>query len=135
MVGLRDAEAFRAKSIELQTVILESLSKAIEAREAQAQQLDTIRALEAGVARLQAWDAEKERYELKAIGQGAVAFVLKPDARGSETPYWLCPNCYAKGHKAYLLSKNRVERGHLLVGCNSCGTTVAVNKDVRSWAD
>jgi hypothetical protein len=32
MVGLRDAEAFRAKSIELQTVILESLDKAIEAR-------------------------------------------------------------------------------------------------------
>jgi hypothetical protein len=32
MVGLRDAEAFRAKSIELQTVVLEALDKAIEAR-------------------------------------------------------------------------------------------------------
>ena len=74
MVGLRDAEAFRTKSIELQSVILESLNKAIEARESYATQLDRVRALEAELARLKAWDAEKEQYELKAIGQGAVAY-------------------------------------------------------------
>jgi hypothetical protein len=32
MIGLRDAETFRAKSIELQGLILESLDKAIEAQ-------------------------------------------------------------------------------------------------------
>jgi hypothetical protein len=49
MIGLRDAEAFRAKSIELQGLILESLDKAIESREAYSAQLDRIRALEAEV--------------------------------------------------------------------------------------
>jgi hypothetical protein len=52
MIGLRDAEAFRTKSIELQGLILESLDKAIESHEAYSTQLDRIRALEAEVASL-----------------------------------------------------------------------------------
>jgi hypothetical protein len=78
MVGLHNAEAFRAKSIELQTVILESLDKAIEAREAYSTQLDRIRALEAEIAQLKNWDVEKQNYELKPIGNGSVAYMLKP---------------------------------------------------------
>src|SRR5258708_463343 len=65
MVGLRDAEAFRSKSIELQEIILRALDSGIEAREAYSKQLDAIRALEAEVARLKAWGTEKEKYELK----------------------------------------------------------------------
>jgi hypothetical protein len=76
MVGLRDAEAFRAKAIELQGVVLDAFEKAIEAREAYSAQADRIRALEAEVASLKAWDAEKQQYELKPIGQGTVARVL-----------------------------------------------------------
>ena len=80
MVGLRDAEAFRAKSIELQETIMRALDSGIEAREAYTQQLDLVRTLETEVARLKAWDAEKQRYELKSLGTGAVAYALKPDA-------------------------------------------------------
>jgi hypothetical protein len=71
MMGLRDAEAFRAKSIELQGVVLEAMEKAIQANQAQAAQVEHIRALEAEVARLKEWGAEKERYELKSIGERA----------------------------------------------------------------
>jgi hypothetical protein len=63
MVGLRDAEAFRTKSIELQGLILDSLSKSIEAREAYSAQLDRVRTLETEVANLKAWDAEKQKYD------------------------------------------------------------------------
>lgn len=52
MVGLRDAESFRAKSIEMQQTILDALDNGIAAREAYATQLDRIRALEAEVASL-----------------------------------------------------------------------------------
>ena len=102
MIGLRDAEAFRSKSIELQQVIIDALTQGIEAREAYAAQLDRVRALETEVASLKAWDAEKQDYELKRVGDGAVAYMLKPDKRGSEPPHWLCPNCYAKGQKSFL---------------------------------
>ena len=54
MVGLRDAEAFRAKSIELQETFLRALDSGIEACEAYAKQLDSVRALEAEVTRLKA---------------------------------------------------------------------------------
>jgi hypothetical protein len=135
MVGLRDAEAFRTKSIELQSVVLEALEKAIEARESYAAQSDRIRALEAEVAQLKAWDAEKQRYDLKSIGQGAVAYILKLEARAGQTPHWLCPNCFAKGQKAFLQSTNSIARGRLLVACNGCGTTVPAIKDVNGWAD
>jgi hypothetical protein len=135
MVGLRDAEAFRAKSIELQAVVLDAFEKAIEAREAHSVQADRIRALEAEVANLKAWDAQKQQYELKPIGQGAVARILKPDARGTEAPHWLCPNCFEQGKKSLLQNTNRVERGHLLVGCVTCKLTLPIDRNVSGWAD
>lgn len=55
MVSLRDEEAFRAKSIELQGVVLDAFEKAIEAREAHTLQAERIRALETEVADLKAW--------------------------------------------------------------------------------
>jgi hypothetical protein len=102
MVGLRDAETFRAKSIEMQQTILDALGNGIAAREAYATQLDRIRALEAEVAALKAWDAEKQNYELKKAGDAAVAYMLKPEVRGTQPPHWLCPNCFAGGEKSFL---------------------------------
>jgi hypothetical protein len=120
MVGLRDAEAFRSKSIELQGVILEAMSQAIEAREAYAAQLDRIRALEAEVAGLKAWGAEKENYELKLLWLGGMAYMLKPDARGAEPPHWLCPQCYTNGKKAFFQPQSSV--GNRQYVCSGCGS-------------
>jgi hypothetical protein len=98
----RWAETFRAKSIEMQQTILDALDNGIAAREAYATQLDRIRALEAEVAALKAWDAEKQNYELKKAGDAAVAYMLKPEVRGTQPPHWLCPNCFAGGEKSFL---------------------------------
>jgi hypothetical protein len=121
MIGLRDAEAFRAKSIELQGLILESLVKAIESREAYSAQLDRIRTLEAEMTSLKDWNAEKQNYELKPTGEGAVAYMLKPDKRGTEPPHWLCPTCFAKGQKSFLNpTGSHVGRGWIYK-CITCG--------------
>jgi hypothetical protein len=133
MINLRDEEAFRNKSIELRGVVLDTLEKAIEAREEQSKQLDRIRELEAEVARLKAWEGEKQRYELKPIGRGAVARVLKPDERGTETPHWLCPNCFEQSRKAYLQSTNKLERGNLMLSCVTCRLTAPASTDVSKW--
>lgn len=134
MVGLRDAEAFRTKSIELQQVILEALDGAISAREAYSKQLDRISALEAEVADLKAWDAEKQRYELKPVGYGVMAYMLKPDARGSEPPHWLCPNCFAKRQKSFLQSSGAKVGRDTVYKCVGCAGTVAVTYSPR-WAE
>jgi hypothetical protein len=129
MIGLRDAELMRSKSIDLQSAILEALDKAIEAREAQTAQFDRIRALEAEVVSLKAWDGEKERYELKPIGNGAVAYMLKRQARGSEPPHWLCPTCFNNGKKSMLQP---------LLGnsqCATCNSKVSAGRDNPRWLD
>ena len=133
MVGLRDAEAFRAKSIELQSVVLEALDKAIEARESYAAQADRIRALEAEVAQLKAWDAEKQHYELKSLGTGAMAYVLKPEARGTETPHWLCPNCFQQGKKSFFQSDGTTVMRRLILACANCKTTIAATHNLSEW--
>lgn len=134
MIGLRDAEAFRAKSIELQSLILEGLEKAIEAREAYSAQIDRVRALETEVANLKAWDAEKSRYELKPIGFGVVAYMLKPEARGSETPHWLCPNCYAQGKKAFFQATGAQIMRDSVYRCQGCQGNVAIGGE-PDWVD
>src|SRR4051794_8174501 len=83
---------------------LKAMNEAIEAREAHSVQAERIRTLEAEVASLKAWDAAKEPYELKPLGSGAIAYMLKPEARGTEPPHWLCPNCYTQGKKSFFQS-------------------------------
>ena len=134
MVGLRDAEAFRTKSIELQGVVLDAFEKAIEAREAYAVQAERIRALETEVADLKAWDTEKQRYELKSIGGGgSVAYILKPDARGTETPHWLCPNCFTNGKKSFFQASGGMSGRAWVFECGSCRSKVGATADPSRW--
>jgi hypothetical protein len=120
MIGLRDDELFRAKSIELQSAIADALEKSIAARESYAAQLDRVHALEAKVTSLEAWDAEKQNYELKKVGDGAVAYMLKPEARGSEPAHWLCPNCFAQGKKSFLNPTGKSAGRGYIYKCSSC---------------
>jgi len=87
MIGLRDTELLQAKTIELNGLILEALSKAIDAKQAEAAQVDEIRTLKEEIAHLKAWGDEKTRYEMKQIDSGFVAYMLKKEERGSEPPH------------------------------------------------
>lgn len=135
MIGLRDAEVFRSKSVELYGLVAEALGQSIEAHKAQAAQLDAICALEAEVARLKAWDTEKQRYELKNLGAGTVAYVLKPDARGTEPPHWLCPSCYHDGKKSFFQSDGTMELRRLVLRCTGCNARIGVTKNLAVWPD
>ena len=132
MIGLRDAEAFRAKSIDMQQMIMDALDKGVAAREAQSAQLDRISALETEIASLKAWNAEKQKYELKAVGQGCVAYMLKPEARGAEPPHWLCPNCYAIGKKSFIQPSGSRSGRDKIYKCIGCGGTLATDHFI-SW--
>jgi hypothetical protein len=136
MVGLRDAESFRARSIELQGIIAEALGQVVEAREAQATQLERIHALETEVAQLKAWGAEKQNYELKKLWTGAMAYMLKPETRGAEPPHWLCPNCYTEGKKSFLQPQMSTDSvlspGLKTYACSRCPTKIAAN-GVPEW--
>jgi hypothetical protein len=109
--GMSDAAAINAAVIELQGQILA----------AQADQfalLEEKRAIEAKLAQLETWEAEKQRYELKDLrGDGSVfAYALKEAMVGGEPPHSICPDCYLRGVKSILNQVTRVPgRCHVLV--------------------
>jgi hypothetical protein len=96
--ALRDMDNAMARN----TAVIELQGQILAAQEDYAKLRQTVSALEAEVASLKAWDAEKARYELKKLETGAVVYMLKPEERGSEPPHWLYPNCYANGKKGFL---------------------------------
>ena len=108
------------------TAIIELQEKILAAREQQSALLDRIGALEAEVARFKAWDAEKERYELKTIGHGAVAYMLKPEARSAEPAHWLCPNCYGHGKKAFYQPTGAHIQRASVYRCQGCQGNISI---------
>lgn len=133
MISIRDADLFAEKSRELNALMLDLLEKSIGAREAQSAQLDEIRALKAEIADFKAWDAEKQRYELKSIGTAAPVYVLKPSERGTEPPHWLCPNCFAQGKKSFFQSAREMQNGHLIFRCVGCKAAIAISHNTKEW--
>lgn len=118
---IHDATARDRAVIELQKEIL-------SAQAAQSQLIETVGELKKRVAELEAWDAEKQRYDLAQIAPGIVCYMLKPAMRGSEPIHRLCANCYAKGHKSFLqqhLNGPRLDQ----FKCNACGESFDVHKD------
>src|SRR5256885_16097767 len=94
MIGLRDAAAFQSKLIEFQSKIIDANNASFAAQDERASLLERIRDLEKQVADFKAWEAEKQKYELKEVWPGATTYVLKEDAKGAEPIHWLCANCY-----------------------------------------
>jgi hypothetical protein len=135
MTGLRDAEAFRSKSIELQTSILDSLDQAIAAREAYSEQLERVRILEAEVSALKDWGKERDKYEMKSVGQGSTVYMLKPEARNGEPPHWLCPNCFARGKKSFFSGTGTMVLRRWSYVCADCKTSIAAEESPTKWLD
>ncbi len=102
MIGLRDAAAFRSKMIEFQSAILDAQSAAFSANEERTALIAQIEALKKRIAEIEAWEAEKQRYELQEIAPRMFVYVLKPETKGTEPSHWICPSCYQKCQKAIL---------------------------------
>lgn len=115
--------------ITLQSLILDAQASLTVANEAQSTSAARIRELEEEIAHLKAWEAESERYELKSIYTGAVAYVLKESAQGSEAPHWLCANCFSKKQKGFLQAQAPMMR-NMIFKCSSCGGMVSVHSQI-----
>ena len=126
MIGLRDAAAFQAKAIDFQSKILDSMSSAIAAQEERAALLEKVRDLEKEVASFEAWDAEKERYELKDAGNGTRAYMLKTQASSAEPPHWICPKCFHDRKISILQPETRFPGTGRYLVCSCCGTEIIV---------
>lgn len=120
--GIKDISDATARNL----AIADLLDKLISARENQQALLDEISALKAEIARFKDWEAEKQRYELKAIPGNAVAYMVKPSLRGEEPAHWLCPQCYANSKKGYFQPTGAMISRLTVYRCNGCQANISV---------
>ena len=132
LVGLRDTTVVQDKVIELQNAILSAQSSALTAQSDQVTLLDRVRELEAQMAQMEAFDAEKSKYQLQQVDSGALAYVLKPEADTGEPPHWLCVACFQRGRKSLLQMHGRdpADRSSTLFRCPECTTDIRVYYEV-----
>jgi hypothetical protein len=114
--------------------VIELQEKIIIAQLTQSALIEHVSDLEKKVANFERWDAEKQRYELKDLGWGAFAFMLKPDARGTEPPTWVCTNCYEHNRKTTLQNIMTPGRGQVWT-CPTCKNTIHPNSSGPHWID
>lgn len=98
--GLKDINDTAVRN----AAVVELTEKIFAAQSAQATLIERVRDLEAEMMRLKAWDAEKQRYELKQWGDGAFARVLKESESNGEPIHPLCAACYDRGTKSIIHS-------------------------------
>ena len=123
-IEIRDATKFRDTVGKLQTQILAAQQSAVSAYSAQTAMSEEISQLKAQVTRLEAWDAEKQRYELKDVGLGSVAYAIKESERRGEPPHQICAACYQHHRKSFLQPHSR--NMHKLLICADCKAEIAI---------
>ncbi len=120
LLELKTLSEVRGKVSELQNALLSAQTSAIEANAAQFSMVEEIRALKEEMARMKAWNSEKQRYQLYAPWNGAVVYALKKTMSNSEPPHWICTNCYEDGKKSILTQQ--MTTGFVVEFlCPSCG--------------
>lgn len=114
--GLKDINDAAVRN----TVAIELQEKILTAREQQAASLERISELEKEVTRFEAWEAEKQWYQLTDFGGGTFAYALKPEAGNGEPAHRICAACYQKGHKSILQNGGGRASGREAWNCPAC---------------
>ena len=117
------------------TAVVELSEKIIAAQVAQLTLIQRVDELEKEVAHFKTWETEKQRYDLKNVGLGALVYVLKPDARGAKPPHWICTNCYGSGRASILLYGPLGKGMGLGWACPFCMTAIEAGTSHAHWAD
>jgi len=103
----------------------------MEAQAAQAALLHRIRELEEEKTKLEAWTAEKSRYDLHEVSTGVYAYTLKPGMEQGQPFHMLCANCYENGKRAVLQATERLQARRRIHVCPQCKTDYAMENVPR----
>jgi len=101
--------------------VIDLQGQILAAQSAQTSLVSRVGELEEEVRGFEKWDAEKSRYELKDIGSGIMAYVLKDNADPPEPAHHLCPDCYQSRIKSILQQVTRTPGMARVKTCQRCG--------------
>lgn len=131
LIETRDFVKFGDELRKLYADILSAQRGAMTAQANEAALLEEVGKLKKHVAELEAWETEKQRYELVALAPNVMAYSVKANARGAEPSHYICANCYQIGRKSFLnqhTSNQYLDQYH----CKTCGEELRINKGVPS---
>lgn len=134
LIETRDLIKFGDAFRKLQAEILAAQRGALTAQTNEATLLERIRELEKEITRFETWENEKSRYEMKALRRDTFVMMLKPDARGSQPPHWLCTGCYNNGKQGTFQWTRDVAMGRRVYRCDTCQNTIAPGAEPQ-WLD
>lgn len=97
--AVNDEATISEIKIALQGAVLEAQGGLLAAQAAKTADLQRIGELEQQLVQFEDWERQKERYQLTAIGDVAVAYTLKVGMENGEAPHWACQPCFDTGHK------------------------------------
>jgi len=119
LADARDTSKLLSVKLELQGLLL-------EAQEAQFALAAQKRELEERIRELEASAREKERYQLTYVGDGTLAYTLKPETQGSEPAHMACANCFEHGKRRVLQQRGYAdhEHGTALFVCPDCAAQI-----------
>src|SRR6516162_64256 len=102
MMGLRDSAKLLEANVEFNQQLLAIQKALLDAHTEQTTLIQTVRQHEEEIARLEAWEAEKQRYELERLPPGIFIYSLKPVMASGEPMHSICQTCYQRGKKRIL---------------------------------
>lgn len=117
-IGLRDAKIIEDRLKAVVGNLIEAQVRVLEAQATISALLDSERELKRKIAEFEEWAAEKQRYELVGLVDGALAYAAKEAMRGPEPPHYLCPACFQRKEKSIM--QGSVKRGIKSLTCPVC---------------
>jgi len=112
--------------ISLQGHVLDAQQSLMNAQETQTALTKRVSDLEQQIVQLKNWEAEKQHYELKDVGNGCLAYTVKAGMETREPPHSLCASCYNKSQKSILQPEHQdFGRVDFLI-CHECGSELII---------
>ena len=102
LISLNTMAEVQSKAIELNQKIIAAQHDIFAAHAAQTTLVERVRQLEADIASMKAWDAEKQRYKLVSPYHGAMVYAVQKAMCNGEPPHYLCTNCFKRGEPSIL---------------------------------
>jgi hypothetical protein len=128
MIGIRDAQAFTDKAVEITRKVVEAQGHATAAYAAHLECANRIGELERELMEMKDWKREAKRYELKEMQPGVFAYSLKAKMERGEPVHCICPACFQKREKS-ILQTVPGGWGAINLACTVCGLQITVGHD------
>ena len=120
IADLDEAHAVKVQIGELLAQILSAQESEMRSQERESALARQVHELEQHIVQMEAWNAEKQRYQLTDFGAGTFAYALKPGMENDEPPHRACANCFKKGNISILQFRHRDIMSQDVYDCPSC---------------